>query len=92
MEDVAVKNSPQPRTKKVVNEHREVEASGFSKANQDFLINTFGSRIRFDKREMKMYSHDIASIPSLVNPIVGNTIPRAVVQPTSEAEIVKLCL
>ena len=90
MEVTAMRNQKSVPVKNVVSEHREVKQSGFSKANQNFLINTFGSRVRFDKREMKMYSHDIASIPSLVNPIVGNTIPRAVVQPVSEKEIVKL--
>jgi Fe-S oxidoreductase/FAD/FMN-containing dehydrogenase len=64
--------------------------SGFQRRNHEFLAHLFGDRVRFDKREMKMYSHDIAAIPGLVSPFVGNTLPHAVVQPENEEELLKL--
>lgn len=37
-----------------------------------------------------MYSHDVGSLPGLIKPFIGNTMPAAVVQPVSEQEIVSL--
>ncbi|HYX07608.1 MAG TPA: FAD-binding and (Fe-S)-binding domain-containing protein [Bacteroidales bacterium] len=64
--------------------------SGFQRRNSEFLTQLFNDRVRYDKREMKMYSHDIAAIPGLVSPFVGNTLPHAVVQPENEEEVLKL--
>jgi hypothetical protein len=48
---------------------------------QSYLREKFGGRVSFHKRERKLYGHDIAVLPSLVKPVLGNTIPDAVVQP-----------
>jgi len=54
------------------------------------LEEVFGSRVSFNETERKLYGHDIAALPSLVKPFVGNTIPDAVVQPENEEELVGL--
>ena len=38
--------------------------------------------------ERMLYGHDIAAIPTLVKPFIGNTVPSAVVHPTNENELV----
>lgn len=50
----------------------------------------FGDRVTFDGTERTLYSHDIAAIPKMVKPLIGNTVPDAVVQPESEEELVSL--
>ncbi len=55
-----------------------------------YLQELFGKRISFYKTELKLYGHDIAAMPSIVKPIVGSTIPDAVVQPETEDELVGL--
>ena len=40
--------------------------------------------------ERKLYGHDIAAIPGLIKPFIGNTVPEAVVQPQSEPELIEL--
>ena len=55
-----------------------------------WLTRTFAERVSFREIERKLYSHDIASIPSLVRPLVGDTKPSCIVQPQSEAELVEL--
>ncbi|MCB0166917.1 MAG: FAD-binding protein, partial [Anaerolineae bacterium] len=57
---------------------------------QAFLEEKFGSRVSFNSIERKMYSHDIAAMPNLVKPLIGNTIPEAVVQPKTETELAEL--
>ena len=57
---------------------------------QRSYLDTFGDRVKYDMTERRLYGHDIAAIPNLVKPLVGNTIPDAVVQPESEAELVEL--
>ena len=59
-------------------------------AFQDNLSGIFDSRVAFDKLERLFYSHDVGSLPSLVKPLVGNTLPAGVVQPKSEAEVIEL--
>ncbi|MFC1919402.1 FAD-binding oxidoreductase [Chloroflexota bacterium] len=54
------------------------------------LQNSFGSRISLNKTECKLYGHDIAAIPNLIKPLVGDTTPEAVVQPEAEGELVEL--
>ena len=44
----------------------------------------------FDKRERILYGHDIAALPGLIKPIIGNTTPDGVVQPQSEKELVDI--
>jgi Fe-S oxidoreductase/FAD/FMN-containing dehydrogenase len=55
-----------------------------------WLQEKFGSRVSFNKIERKLYGHDIAAMPGLFKPLIGNTTPEAVVQPETEAEIVDL--
>ena len=54
------------------------------------LEDQFEDRVRFDQTERIMYSHDIAAMPSLVKPLIGNTLPDAVVQPKNEEELAAL--
>ncbi len=44
----------------------------------------------FDPLERSFYSHDVGSLFSLVKPLVGNTLPAAVVQPLSEEQVIQL--
>jgi len=55
-----------------------------------FLKETFGDRVTFNRIERKLYGHDIAAMPSLFKPLIGNTTPDAVVQPMTEEEVVEL--
>ena len=57
--------------------------SSLSKTQQKQLSKMFGERLTFDKTERKLYGHDIAAMPSMVKPVIGDTTPDAVVQPTS---------
>jgi Fe-S oxidoreductase/FAD/FMN-containing dehydrogenase len=57
---------------------------------QTELKEMFGGRVSFRKLERKLYGHDIAAIPGLIKPFVGRTVPEAVVQPQSEAELSSL--
>ena len=59
-------------------------------ADKKFLENLFGTRVSFDRMERMLYGHDIAEIPSLIKPLVGSTVPDAVVQSASEEERVTL--
>jgi len=54
------------------------------------LRHTFGDRVTFDPIERHLYSHDVGVFPKLVRPLVGNTMPAAVVRPQSEAELLGL--
>ena len=54
------------------------------------LEKKFGNRVNFRKLERKLYGHDIAAIPGLIKPLIGKTIPGAVVQPQTEDELVDL--
>ena len=54
------------------------------------LVELFGERVNFHRSERWLYGHDIASVPSLIRPLLGRTIPGAIVQPQSEAELVRL--
>jgi Fe-S oxidoreductase/FAD/FMN-containing dehydrogenase len=40
--------------------------------------------------ERKLYSHDIAAMPGLIKPLIGDTTPDAVVQPETEEELIEL--
>ena len=58
--------------------------------DRSWLETVFGNRVSFDRVERKIYGHDIAVFPSLFKPLIGKTIPDAVVQPESEQELVEL--
>ena len=47
----------------------------------------FDHRMTFDPIDRRLYSHDIGVFPKLVRPLVGKTMPAAVVQPQSEDEL-----
>jgi len=55
-----------------------------------YLEKEFGSRACFREAELVLYGHDIAAIPGLVKPFIGNITPEAVVQPETIEELVKL--
>ena len=58
--------------------------------HKNYLENKFDDRVNFNRTERKLYGHDIATVPSLVKPFIGNTLPDAVVQPQSEQELSEL--
>lgn len=64
--------------------------AGLDSAPRSSLEDLFGSRTSFDDTERALYGHDIAAIPPLVAPLIGRTVPAAVVQPDTEAEVVAL--
>lgn len=64
--------------------------SKLDQRKRSYLEEKFGSRVTFNKVERKLYSHDIGAMPSLIRPIIGTTIPEAVVQPESEEELIDL--
>ncbi|MGB6340242.1 MAG: FAD-binding and (Fe-S)-binding domain-containing protein [Candidatus Aminicenantaceae bacterium] len=61
-----------------------------SKKNQEWLQDKFGERANFNRVERVLYSHDIAAIASVFKPLIGNTVPDAVVQPQNEEELIEL--
>lgn len=58
--------------------------------DKTLLADLFGKRVTFDKTERKLYGHDIAAMPSMVKPVIGNTVPAAVVQPCSAEQLARL--
>lgn len=64
--------------------------SELGKKARAFLEGKFGNRVNFNKTERILYGHDIAAVPGLIRPLVGDTTPDAVVQPVSEEELVEL--
>jgi len=46
--------------------------------------------VTFNKTERKLYGHDIAVIPPMVKPLVGDTTPDAVVLIDSEQELIEI--
>jgi len=62
--------------------------SGLNTREQERLSEIFADRVTFDPTERTLYGHDIAAIPSLVKPLVGDTTPDAVVQPRTEEQLI----
>ncbi len=54
------------------------------------LKRLFGERYNDDRLERKIYSRDIASLPSLMKPLMKKVLADAIVQPIDEEEIVNL--
>ena len=50
-----------------------------TKTMRSWLEGKFGERANFNTTERLLYSHDIAAIPSLFKPLVGRTVPDAIV-------------
>ena len=61
-----------------------------NKKDATWLQEKFGNRVTFDETERVLYGHDIAAMPKLFKPLIGNTTPDAVVQPENEQELVAL--
>jgi Fe-S oxidoreductase/FAD/FMN-containing dehydrogenase len=61
-----------------------------NKQQRFYLEKAFKERVNFRLTERKLYGHDIAAMPSLIKPFIGETIPDAVVQPESETELAEL--
>jgi hypothetical protein len=57
-----------------------------NKKRRRFLEEKSGPRANFDATERKLYGHDIAAMPGLLKPLIGDTTPAAVVQPADEAD------
>jgi len=57
---------------------------------QQELQEMFGPRVAFDKLERLFYSHDVGTLPSLIKPLVGGTLPAGVVQPLNEEQVIEL--
>jgi Fe-S oxidoreductase/FAD/FMN-containing dehydrogenase len=57
---------------------------------QQQLEGMFGPRVTFDRIERMLYSHDVGSLPGLIKPLVGNTLPAGVVQPLTEEQVIQL--
>jgi Fe-S oxidoreductase/FAD/FMN-containing dehydrogenase len=64
--------------------------AGLGKKEKKWLKEKFGQRANFNHTERLLYSHDIAAVPGLFKPLIGNTVPHAVVQPENEDELVDL--
>ena len=55
-----------------------------------WLSSAFGDRMSTRSIERKLYSHDVGEMPFLIKPLIGKPMADAIVQPTSEEEIVSL--
>ncbi|MDD5191318.1 MAG: FAD-binding and (Fe-S)-binding domain-containing protein, partial [Dehalococcoidales bacterium] len=64
--------------------------SNINATERKYLSEKYGDRVSFRKTERKLYGHDVASLPGLVKPLVGNTTPDAVVQPLNEMELTEI--
>jgi Fe-S oxidoreductase/FAD/FMN-containing dehydrogenase len=64
--------------------------SRLNQPGKQYLEEKFDGRISFDETERILYGHDIAAMPKLVKPLIGNTTPDAVVQPKNEEELREL--
>ncbi|MBN2007989.1 FAD-binding oxidoreductase [candidate division KSB1 bacterium] len=63
---------------------------GLTSQDTVWLSDKMGKRVTFNKTERMLYGHDIAAMPRLFKPLIGDTIPDAVVQPTNEQELVDI--
>ena len=57
---------------------------------RSYLEQEFGHRVSFRKTERKLYGHDIAALPGMIKPLVGNTTPGCGSPAYFEEELVKL--
>jgi Fe-S oxidoreductase/FAD/FMN-containing dehydrogenase len=64
--------------------------SRLNRNDRKWLEGKFGDRANFNPTERVLYGHDIAAIPSLFKPLVGRTVPDAVIQPETEEELREL--
>jgi len=54
------------------------------------LSDHFGERVRHDRLERKLYSHDVGEMPRLMRPLVDAGMAGAVVRPLDEGELIWL--
>ena len=54
----------------------EDDMSGLSRGAKAYLQGKFGNRANFNQSERVLYSHDIAAMPGLLKPLVGNDRAR----------------
>jgi len=64
--------------------------SRINRETKEQLISRFSKRANFNELERKIYAHDMGVMPSMVKPLVGDTIPDGIVQPESEQELIDL--
>ena len=64
--------------------------SKLNSEQRSFLTEQFKNRVSLRRTERKLYGHDIAAIPRMIKPLIGGTVPEAVVQPGTEAELARL--
>lgn len=67
----------QSRLCTILTKPQEDDLMTLKSQNQNFLKEKFHNRLTFDPIERKLYGHDIAAIPNLVKPLIGNTLIRA---------------
>lgn len=60
-----------------------------SEQQKSQLKEMFGDWVRFDEERI-YYDHDIGTIPKLLRPAVGRTVPAAVVKAQSEEDVSRL--
>jgi len=60
---------------------------GLSARHRAYLEDKYGDRVNFMRIERKLYSHDIAAVPSMIKPLIGDTTPDGIVQPETEADL-----
>jgi len=61
--------------------------SRLNNTEKTWLEDKFGPRVNFRPTERLLYGHDMAAMPGLFKPLIGRTVPAAVVQPQSEPEL-----
>jgi len=61
----------------------------FTKTHQAHL-QSYADRVSFDPLERMLYGHDVGALPNLVQPLIGNGTPDAVIQPQSQEEVVQI--
>ncbi len=54
------------------------------------LTQLFQDRVSYHPTERRLYGHDVGVMPRRIRPLVGDTVPDAVVQPETEAELIAL--
>lgn len=64
--------------------------SKLTRQDKQWLLDKFSDRVTFDVIERILYGHDIAAMPKLFKPLIGDTKPDAVVQPETEDELVEI--
>lgn len=57
---------------------------------KDQLNSLFGKWVTFSEEERKYYDHDIGNLPSLIKPLLGRTVPAAVVKAMNEEDVSRL--